>query len=550
VETLFCDRLQEMGTASVTVLAGSHGSEATLPLAKLVRHALCLSQRFKCLGVRPGDRVALLMPTSLEIITSILAAWFAGATFSCLPWTPDNAGSDIAVRRLREMLNVLKPKVVAITDASSILAMRLVEATPELVRLDGDIEEAIGDLVLPRFAPKEIAFIQFTSGSTRESPKGVVVRHEQLRDNIVGIGEKICVDDHDIMVSWAPLHHDMGLVSLLLSLYYGLSVVLIPSETFGRRPALWLEALHRFRGTLSPAPPSAFHLLTKRSALRGRTLDLSSWRYAWVGAEPIFPAHLAAFESMYSNVGLQEGVLQGTYGLAEAVVIVSNGHAGCPRLEQTFDGPKLRENGIAVVCDASTPGALALVGCGTPNRNIELKIADEEGFNQVEDGRKGHILIRGLSVTEGYFGENRVRQVDEWLDTGDLGFLYIGQLFILGRTKDLVKRGGVGFAPQDIEWVIERILGLKTGRAAAFSHLCHERNKEEIVVLVEEKISRQDDTKLMHELVSAVALEVGVQIDRLHFIGLNAIPRTSSGKLKRNHARELYVNGAFAHEPS
>jgi acyl-CoA synthetase (AMP-forming)/AMP-acid ligase II len=543
-DALLCDRLSRSQRNSVTVLGGAHGAEVATMVPELVASAAGLALRLRALGIGAGDRVAILMPTGPASIVAILASWRARAAFSMLPWAVGNSGSKIAVQRLHQALDALQPKVilVAASSANTIDPSRFPSTSTLLVDFpDHRFSESEG-VSNPR--ADDLAFIQFTSGSTDASARGVIVRHAQLADNIVGIGEKIQVGPADVMVSWAPLHHDMGLLALLLSLYYGLSLVLIPTESFGRRPAIWLEAIDRFRGTLSPAPPFAFQLLAKRRALRNGSLDLSSWRYAWVGAEPIFPSQLLAFEEVYRQAGLRDNVLQGTYGLAESVVIVSNGQAGRPRLTLVIDGALLRETNQVVVCERSRPGALEVVGCGSPNRRMEVRIADEAG-NMIGERVLGRILIRGPSVTEGYFGHVDRRSAEEWLDTGDLGFLFEGQIFVMGRTKDLVKRAGVGVAPQEIEWVVEQMLGLKTGRAVAFSYLRPERSKEEIVVLVEDRVSRQEDNQLVRKVVAAVALDVGVQIDALRFVGLHAIPRTSSGKLRRNEARELFLAGKY-----
>ncbi|MGA2793767.1 MAG: AMP-binding protein [Roseiarcus sp.] len=543
-DALLCDRLLRPQQNSVTVLGGMHGPEITTAVSELVTSAISLAHRLKALGIGSGDRAAILMPTGPASIIAILASWHARAAFSMLPWAVGSGGSKIAIQRLYQALDALQPKVVLVAASSANIIDQSRFPSARILLVEFPDHRFSGSANTFHCQPDDLAFIQFTSGSTDASAKGVIVRHAQLADNIVGIGEKIQVKPTDVMVSWAPLHHDMGLVALLLSLFYGLSLVLIPTESFGRRPAIWLEAIDRFRGTLSPAPPFAFQLLAKRPALRNRKLDLSSWRYAWVGAEPIFPSQLLAFENVYRQAGLRENVLQGTYGLAESVVVVSNGQAGQPRLTLAIDSVLLRETGQVAVCERPSPGAIEVVSCGSPNRNMEVRIADEAG-NMVGEGVRGRILIRGPSVTEGYFGHLDRRSAHEWLDTGDLGFLFEGQIFVIGRTKDLVKRAGVGVAPQEIEWVVEQTLGLKTGRAAAFSYLRPERSKEEIVVLVEDRVSRHEDNQLVQRVVSAVALDVGVQIDALRFVGLNAIPRTSSGKLRRNEARELFLAGKY-----
>jgi acyl-CoA synthetase (AMP-forming)/AMP-acid ligase II len=331
----------------------------------------------------------------------------------------------------------------------------------------------------------------------------------------------------------------MGLIAVLLALYYGLDLVLIPTEAFVRRPGIWLDSISHFHGTISPAPPFAFNLLAKRRANKDKLLDLSSWRYAWVGAEPIFPSQLSVFEDVYRSSALSANVLQGAYGLAESVVVVSCGAAGQKRLVLDLDLDELRQTGK--VLPTRFGKTVQFVGCGSPNRNMEVRIVDENG-SDTESNSQGRILIRGPSVTRGYLNDPDPRNTASWLDTGDIGFFFDKQLFISGRSKDLIKRGGVGIAPHEIEWIVEQTLGLRTGRAVALSYLNPICANEEIIVLVE---SRTLEQGALENVVAEVSRYAGVQLDTIRCVGLGGIPRTASGKLCRGLARELFLCGEY-----
>lgn len=533
---------------TVTVLAGSHGHEVTTGVSELLSAASSFAREMSLKGIGPGDRIAILMPMSPQVVPSILATWMAGAAFSVLPSAVGEGGSKSSASRVGQSLAVLAPKLVLASPQTIDIACQLVPAGAEVMCLKGtewigsESREPYPDSAAPKAT--DLAFVQFTSGSTNIRPRGVMIRHGQLADNIEGIGEKISVRADDVMVSWAPLHHDMGLLALLLSLYNGLSAILIPTESFGRRPSLWLETIGRFRGTLSPAPPFAFQLLAKRPATRGTHLDLSSWRYAWIGGEPIFAEQVRSFERVYAPAGLQPNVLQPTYGLAESVVAVASGRAGEPLPVVIVDGRALREIGRVVPCNFEVPDAVEIIGCGEPNLRMEVRIVGEDG-GEAAAGIRGRILIRGPSVTEGYLDQGPLQDDDGWVDTGDLGFMLGADLFVFGRTKELVKRGGVGVAPQDIEWVVESFVRLHTGRTAAFSVLRPDRGREEVVVLIEDHPTKQSDHQLIRLITAAVATEVGIQVDNIRFVGRGGIPRTSSGKLRRGRAHDIYVEGGY-----
>jgi fatty-acyl-CoA synthase len=522
---------------SVTFLKGRHGPERTLAEFDLPALVERVAARLAGAGVTRGDRVALALPTGPDLVAAIFAVWRCGATFSVFPSVEGPA--DAAARdRLASAVRVLSPRLVVKQGEWSPPGAALSVTWQQLLEVDE------GPVPAETPSPSDVAVIQFTSGSTGASARGVQITHAQLEHNLQGIAERIAIRADDAMVSWAPLYHDMGLIALLLPARFGLPVALIPTETFGRRPSIWLEAISRFRGTLSPGPAFAFGLLGRRPGVTPEDrIDLSSWRYAWVGAETIFAEQIAAFERAFASFGLAPDVVQPTYGLAESVVAVSSGAAGAARRTILVDGAALRLEGKVIRRESRTPGSLELMMCGKPIRGLEIRIAGPDG-EPLGELCPGRIMIRGPSVTPGYVGE-RARNPDDWLFTGDLGFLAEGEIVVSGREKELIKRGGVGIAPQDIEWVVERSLGLRTGRAVAFSFPDGERAQESVVILVEAPQAREAHQVVMERLVASVAAEVGVQVDHVQFVGRNAIPRTSSGKLQRGRARDRFLAGSY-----
>jgi acyl-CoA synthetase (AMP-forming)/AMP-acid ligase II len=495
---------------SFTFVSAAHPDGRSLPAAALARHAGVVRDRLRAAGVGPGDRLAVWMSDGPSLLATIYGAWAAGAAFSILPAFAGRAESDRARARVDAVLSVLRPRLLLASDG---------EALPPA--LDGAVETLAlpapdrrgGGCAPPAIAAPDdaLAFVQFTSGSTGGA-KGATIRFGQLRANLAAIAARIRLSREDRMVSWAPLYHDMGLMAVLLPLSAGAGLVLMETAHFVRRPTAWLEALSRHGGTLSTAPPSALKLATRR---RARDIDLSAWRYAWIGGEAVFPAVVEAFEDVYAGAGLGRGVIQPTYGMAETVVGISCGHPG--------EAWRVRDG---------------FISCGPPLDRVEMRIADAAGAALAE-GATGRILVRGPSVMRGYLGE-APREDAAWFDTGDLGFLDGGQLHVTGRVKDVLKRGAESYPAALVEAIAEHALGLATGRCAAFAHRREEAGREDIVLLVEARDWRDDHAA---RVASAVATEAGLQLDVIRAAEGGRLPRTSSGKLMRQQAAALYREG-------
>lgn len=437
-----------------------------------------------------------------------------GAAFCFLPSFAGRSGSDRAIGRLREVLDVLEPKVVlqATADPLPLVATEGLET----IAVDGP-----GSLSAPTTGPhlvlgprdtEDLAFIQFTSGSTGGQAKGAEVRFGQLVANLDALARRVQMTGQDRLVSWAPLYHDMGLMAVLLTLRTGADLVLMETDYFVRRPSAWLETIGRYGGTVTTAPPTSLKLLTRRPA---RDVDLSTLRYAWIGGEAVFPRVLRGFEDAYSDAGLRPGAMQPTYGMAETVVCISCGIPGTAWTER--DG---------------------IISCGPVLDNMEVRIADE-GDEHVPDGQEGRILARGASVISGYLGGPRFEQ-GGWLDTGDVGFLSGGLLYVSGRTKDVIKRGAESFPAALVETIAEEALDLRTGRAAAFATRRADLGKEEIVLLVEARELNGDQVR---KAAGAITRELGLQVDVIRAVTGGRLPRTSSGKLMRPLTAARYRDG-------
>ena len=484
-----------------------------VPGQQIAGRAALVAEQLADQGVGPGDRVALWVSAGEDQLAAMFGCWAAGAAFCVLPSFAGRSNTERSQLRVDDVFSVLKPKLLLHGDEAELPEV-LQGKVPlmALPPLGTAVDETIDPAGLTaRCGDEDMAFVQFTSGSTGGA-KGAVVRFGQLKANLDAIARRVNLSAQDRMVSWAPLYHDMGLMAVLLPLSRGADVVLMETDHFVRRPTAWLEAISTHRGTVTTAPPTALKLLTRR---RAQGIDLSCWRYAWIGGEMVFPSVLEGFEAAYAEAGLAPGVMQPTYGMAETVVGISCGIPGEPWVVR---------NGV--------------ISCGPPLPGVEHRIVDEDGVT-VADGAEGHVQVRGPSVMRGYLGLDQRAEAD-WFDTGDLGFEADGRLHITGRVKDVLKRGGEQFPATVVEAVAESALELRTGRAAAFACLRPELGKEEIVVLVESRDWGDDQTR---RIAATISRELGLQVDVIRAAQGGRLPRTSSGKLMRQKAAALYREG-------
>ncbi len=505
-----------------------------LTYAQLDARASALADHLADLGAR-GERALLLFPPGLDFVSSFFACLYAGAI--AVPAALPHLGGDArGLERLRAIARDAGIRFVLTTQAILELARPLLPGAPELHAARWIGADTLRDERARWEPPREggLAFLQYTSGSTR-APKGVRVTHDNLLHNLWyqhDLGE---LDDASVGVSWLPAYHDMGLIEgVLLPLYGAFPTYLMPPHLFLQQPARWLQAISRCRATHSGGPNFAYDLCARKVTGAERDgLDLSSWRVAYNGAEPIRPETLERFHQAFSPRGVRGGSMYAVYGLAESTLLVTSRRPGAePR---SFSGR---------------------VGVGTASHGMEVRIVDPASREAQSPGREGEIWVRGPSVADGYwnhpdetaatFGARLASGDGPFLRTGDLGLAHDGELFITGRLKDLIILRGRNHYPQDLERTVEAVhRALRPGCVAAFS--TQGEGEEQLAILAEVDQSRLEGTleALAGQVRGALAAEHGVAPRTLCFIPPRTILKTSSGKLQRSACREALDRGQF-----
>ena len=503
-------------------------------------------------------RVAIVVPDNDEFVLSFLGAAVAGIVPVPIFPRATFKATDGYVETLAHIVHTAAARVVLTTQNMADLVGRIESKVPSSTRVIHAETAFEGDpppFAPPAITPDDLCFLQFTSGSTSK-PKGVMVTHANLVANATDFlgPHGLDRDDDDVGVSWLPLYHDMGLIGFILgTLVCDIPVVILPTATFARMPRIWLDTIQRFRGTITYAPNFAYQLVTKR--LRDKDveeLDLSSLRVAGCGAEPIRARSLLEFAERLRPTGFDgDTAFLPSYGMAEATLAITFHDLGTPILVDRVD-PEAMRSGEAVPIEAvplgaGSPQALELVGCGRPFPGHELAIVDGTG-TPLPERRVGEIVVRGPSITRGYF-ENadatRESFRDGWLHTGDLGYLAGGELFVCGRTKDLIIINGANHYPQDIEWAIGDLEGVRRGNVVAFSVM---NDGIEQLVLVAEGNSG-DAPALRRAIAQRVTEEFGLTPSHVAITPVGTLPKTSSGKAQRRKTKQMFEEGALPEHP-
>ncbi|MFY0528307.1 fatty acyl-AMP ligase [Archangium gephyra] len=517
--------------------------ETPLSWAQVYGRARRFAAGLKRLGVAPGERVALLLPTSPGFMDAFFGALLAGAVPVPL-YPPVRLGRLEEYHRSTARMLEVSAAAVVLTDAKVrlLLGESVAAARPRLgCHTVEEVAREEGDLAV-RASPESLALIQFSSGSTVD-PKPVALRQSHLVAQLAALEAELPPprDRAPVGVSWLPLYHDMGLIGCLLSaVYYPGSMVLIPPEVFLARPALWLRALSRHRGFVSPAPNFAYGLCLKRvkdADMEG--VDLSGWTHALNGAEPVSVETLRLFSERFARWGFQAGSLRPVYGLSEASLAVTFPPAGRGPRALNVDARVLATERRVV------DGSREVVSVGRPVPGFEVEVRDELG-HVLEERRVGRVFARGPSVMAGYVGhpEATARALDAagWLDTGDLGFQADGELFLTGRAKDLVIIRGANHAPQEFEECLEAVEGLRTGCAVALGFTPEGENDEALLLLAEHAPGAGVEG-LEERIREAVLASTGVKAHTVRVLEPGTLPRTSSGKLRRSEALRRYLAG-------
>jgi acyl-CoA synthetase (AMP-forming)/AMP-acid ligase II len=525
------------------VFVDSAEREVSLPWADVYRRARHTAAGLARLGVREGDRVALLLPTSPGFMDAFFGALLAGAVPVPL-YPPVRLGRmEEYHRATARMLQVTGASVV-LTDSRVrlLLGPSVEKARPRLGCLTVDEVARVEEAHEVAVRPEALGLIQFSSGSTVD-PKPVALTHGALMAQVAALEVAMPLPPGAprVGVSWLPLYHDMGLIGCLLSaLHYPGKLVLIPPEVFLARPALWLRALSRHRGYISPAPNFAYGLCLKRvkdSELEGA--DLSSWRHALNGAEPVSADTLRRFAQRFERWGFSARALRPVYGLSEASLAVTFPPEG--------RGPRALGVDPAVLAREARveEGPRELVSVGAPVAGFEVEVRDALG-TVLPERRVGRVYARGPSLMSGYFGDAeataRALSADGWLDTGDLGFLADGELYLTGRAKDVVIIRGANHAPQAFEEPLQAVEGVRTGCAVALG-FTPEDGADEALLILAERAGPDAGAEVEERIRAAVVEATGVRPHTVRLLEPGTLPRTSSGKLRRAEALRRYLAG-------
>jgi len=552
IEVLEWHAAQHPERLHLTVLQDEATLLGSLTYAELMHKARAVAYGLIARDIVPGDRIALMLPTGIDFFAAFFGILYAGAV--PVPIYPP--------MRLSQLEDHLRRQVGILRNAGARLLVTMPEGRRLVGLLRGQLEdlnavESVEDLqaapavALPGpLGADSIALIQYTSGSTGD-PKGVVLSHANLLANIRAMGEVMQASSADVFVSWLPLYHDMGLIGAWLGcLHFAAPLYVMSPLSFLVRPESWLWAMHRFRATYSAAPNFGFELCINKVAdadLQG--LDLSSLRLVANGAEPVSPQTIRRFTRRFGRYGFPPGAMAPVYGLAECSVGLAFPPLGRLPVIDRVDRDQLSRHGIAAPASAGDPTALEIVACGQPLPAHEIRIIDEAG-HELGDRREGRLEFRGPSTTRGYFrNETKTRELlhDGWLDSGDRAYLAGGDVFITGRVKDIIIRAGRHLYPQEIEEAVADIPGIRKGGVAVFSVTDERTGTERVVVLAETRAANAAERARLqaraHEVVTDVA---GTPPDEVVLAPPRTVPKTSSGKIRRSAAKELYVSGHVA----
>ncbi|MBK9260737.1 MAG: fatty acyl-AMP ligase [Polyangiaceae bacterium] len=542
-------------------LGESRQDERFYSYADVERESGRFAGAMQALGLRKGDRIALILPDNADFVFAFLGAVRAGIV--PVPIYPPTGLGKLAGYLDNTLHIVAKSGArILLTNKEVKLLLGTIQAkAPELEQVVAveDVRVSHERLRPVDVSLDDVCFLQFTSGSTAR-PKGVTLTHANLAANVRSIMQLglAVTDTVDSGVSWLPLYHDMGLIGFVIApIYHKNAVTFLPPLLFLKRPARWLEAVSQYRGTISFGPNFAYALCVKRikdAEMKG--LDLSSWRVAGCGAEPIRAENLRAFAQKFAPVGFDEKAFASCYGLAEATLAVSFS-IGQGVVTDVVDGERLWSEGRAEPAKEDSARASAVVQCGPAFEGHEVCVFapdDAESVKPLGEREIGEIRIRGASVMQGYHGDPEATRhafAGGYLRTGDLGYLADGKIYVCGRSKEVIIVNGRNYYPQDIEWEASQVDGIRKGNVIAFGTMTGPGDRERVVVAFETGVTdEKEQQKLVAKAREAIQQAVGLTVDDIVPLAPGVLPKTSSGKLQRGKTRELYESGELTRRTS
>jgi len=505
-------------------------------------------------GLQTGDPVILMLPTGEDYFRAFFGVLLAGAI--PVPVYPPGRAQQLEdhVRRHGAIADNARATIM-ITVPEAVPFARLLSGQARHLRsivTPQDLKGAAMPSHLPSPAPGDTAFIQYTSGSTGD-PKGVVLSHANLLANIRSMGERLEVTASDVFVSWLPLYHDMGLIGAWLgSLSYAMPLVLMAPLSFLARPQRWLWAISNYKGTISGGPNFAYETCQARigeAELLG--CDLSSWRVAFCGAEPINVPSIEKFMQRFAGYGFARTAMMPVYGLAENSVGLTFPPAGRGPLFDRIDASHLARTGAAQISAAGD--ALMVPSCGYPIGGHQVRIIGDGG-RELPDRRQGRLQFQGPSASIGYLrnaGATKALFDGDWLNSGDLGYSVDGEIYITGRTKDLIIRGGRNIHPAEIEAALSALEGLSPGAIAVFGSPDPATGTERLIVMAETRRRGDEQRAVLERAINNRATDIaGAPPDRVLLAAPRTVPKTSSGKIRRAAARQMFESGAIDAGPA
>jgi fatty-acyl-CoA synthase len=533
---------------SITFVTGATDSDSyaaeAVQWARLHDEARATAAELQARGVGPGQSVAIIGPTTRDLVTAVQATWLAGAGVVMLP-LPMRMGS------IEDFIESTRARVAS-AESTIVLADPQLAAfllpepgDPPILMLDelarAGRQRGSGAYARPADDPDALAILQFTSGSTAE-PKGVILPHRCVTANVDAIAAAVELDvDLDRAVSWLPLYHDMGLIGMFtIPMTTGTELVLAGPQDFLAAPARWAQWISDYRCTIT-AGPNFSYALSARAMRRSGELELSQWRVALNGAEPIEPSSVEEWLAAGARHGLRVGTAFCAYGMAESTVGITFPQPGKGMIVDAVDHRVLETEGYAAPVDPSADGVRRLPFLGKALAGLELRVVDPETGLPLRDREAGELEVRGTSVTPGYFRNPEATAAlfhEGWMRTGDLGYLVDGELVVCGRLKDMIIVGGRNVFPEDIERAAADVEGVRAGNVIAFG-APGRRGRESIVVVAETKAD--DAAPVRDAVANRVTDAVGLSAEVV-LVRAGSLPKTSSGKLQRALCKTRYLD--------
>jgi fatty-acyl-CoA synthase len=560
----FQEVLRHRGSADASrthlIFYDDDGEGVSLTFGALLEGAERIAADLSRRGIGRGDTVALMLPTSRDFFLAYAGALLAGATPVPIypPFRADRI-AEYAERQSAILANAGARLLVTFREAASVakLLKPLVPSLEGVATAESLAASTAPTPLGPRVHARaeDLALLQYTSGSTG-NPKGVMLTHANLLANVRAIGEALGMRNDDVGVTWLPLYHDMGLIgSWLMPLYFGVPVVVLSPLAFLSRPARWLRAFHRYRGTIAAAPNFAYELAAaKVSDEEIQGLELSTWRAALNGAEPVLPSTLDRFAARFAACGFRRETLLPVYGLAEASLAVTIPPVGRGPHVDLLERAAFAQGGRAVPAppDASDadPNVISFVSAGPPVPRHEVRIANERG-EDAGQRVEGQLWFRGPSATQGYYRNELATAAlfpegaaAGWVNSGDRAYRAEGEIYITGRVKDIIIQAGHNLYPHEIEDAVAQVPGVRKGCVVAFGAADPLAGTERLVIVAE---SRERDRAARERLARAITRQItetlGLPPDVVEVVQPNAIPKTSSGKLRRDATKQRFLSG-------